>query len=260
MNLQKISVSLLKEISKLKLKKYREEKNSFLIESEKILIEALKSNWKVKEIYLTKDNFQLLNKLQEIQSLKDCKLFELSEKEFKKISSEITPSGIAAKIEKKKFGLDLLFEKKNKIIPAFERISDPGNLGTVIRSADWFGFKNIVLSEGSIELTNPKVIKASMGSLFHLNIFEGIDLKNFIIQMRKNNYIILGTTTRGKDISKFNFDGYYILIFGNESKGISNETLNLCDELLTIPSYGSAESLNLAISASIFFYELSKKV
>jgi len=260
MNIQKISLSHLKEVSKLKLKKYREETNSFLIESEKILIEALKSDWHLMEVYLTRDNFRLINQLKEFKSFENCKIFELSEKEFKKISNEITPSGIGAKVEKKKFDLNSILKRKNKLIPVFERISDPGNLGTIIRSADWFGFDAIVLSKNSVEITNPKVIKASMGSIFHLQLFEEVDLPIFINQMKKNNYKILGTTTKGKDVSKFTFKENCLLIFGNESMGISKEISNLCDELITIPAFGSAESLNLASSASIFFYELRKNI
>lgn len=258
MNIQKISLSHLKEIAKLKLKKYRDESNSFLIESEKILVEALKSDWHLMEVYLTRDNFHLINQLKKFPSFENCKIFELSDKEFKKISNEITPSGIAAKVEKKKFDLNSILRRKNKLIPVFERISDPGNLGTIIRSADWFGFNTIGLSKNSVEITNPKVIRASMGSIFHLQILDEIDLKIFIDQMRKNNYKIVGTITTGKSVSKFNLKENCLLIFGNESMGISKEILNLCDEFITIPAFGSAESLNLAISASIFFYELRR--
>jgi len=258
MNIQKISSAHLKEISKLKLKKYREETNSFIIESEKILIEALNSDWEVKEIYLTRENFQIIERLEKTKIFHSSRIFELNEKDFKKLSNEVSPSGVAALVKKKRFNFDSLFEKQNNIIPVFEKISDPGNLGTCLRTADWFGFKTIVLSEGSVEFTNPKVVKSSMGSIFHLNIFDEVNLKSFISLSKKNEYKIFGTSTSGKNFLNQKIQLKSVLIFGNESRGISKEITELCDELIKIPSLGSAESLNLAISTSIFFYELKR--
>jgi TrmH family RNA methyltransferase len=127
-----------------------------------------------------------------------------------------------------------------------------------LRTADWFGFKTIVLSEGSVEFTNPKVVKSSMGSIFHLNIFDEVNLKSFISLSKKNEYKIFGTSTSGKNFLNQKIQLKSVLIFGNESRGISKEITELCDELIKIPSLGSAESLNLAISTSIFFYELKR--
>lgn len=259
MKIQKLSSSYLKQISKLKLKKYREETNSFLIESEKILKEALKSDWKVEEIYLTSRNLHLIDSLMDFSSLEYCKIFELSEKEFNKISNETTPSGIAAKIQKKKFNLNSIFENHTQIILAFEKISDPGNLGTILRTADWFGFKSIVLSENSVDFTNPKVIKASMGSIFHLEIFEETNLKIFFELVKEKNYKVLGTSSTGKNIASFQFSQKYVIVFGNESKGLSKDVFSQCDDIIGIPAFGSAESLNLAISSSIILYELRRK-
>lgn len=258
MNIPKISAKKLKETSKLKLKKYREETNSFLVESEKILFEALNSNWRVKEIYLTKENLKLIDILKNLPSFKDCIVFELSEKDFKKISNETTPAGIAALVEKKNFNTEEIFLNRTPFVPVFEKISDPGNLGTIIRSADWFGFSDIVISKESVEFTNPKVVKASMGSIFHTKIFDEVDLNYFLSSAKKNSYKIFGTAIDGKDIRNIRFSSKYLIVFGNESKGVTKETLKQCDEIMKIPSFGSAESLNLAVSASIIFYELRR--
>ncbi len=254
----RISAQKLKEISKLKLKKYREETNSFLIESEKILFEALNSNWRVKEIYLTKENFGLIDILKKLPSFKNCILFELSEKDFKKISNETTPAGIAALVEKKNYKAEEIFLNRTPFVPVFEKISDPGNLGTIIRSADWFGFSDIVISKESVEFTNPKVVKASMGSIFHTKIFDEVDLNHFLLSAKNNSYKIFGTSIDGEDIRNIRLKDRCFIVFGNESKGISKETLKQCDGIIKIPSFGSAESLNLAISASIIFYELRR--
>lgn len=258
MEILEISQSHLKEISKLKLKKYREKSGFFLIESEKILIEALSSDWHIDEIFLTERNIVLIEKFIKYSKFKNQKIYQLNEREFKKISSETTPSGVAALVLKKNFDLESIFIYNNHI-PVFERISDPGNLGTIIRSAAWFGFKSIVLSKESVELTNPKVIKASMGSIFHLNIYEKTDLHPFLLSAKQEGYKVLGTTPRGRSISELNFEEKCILIFGNESSGISDSIKAKCDDLVSIPAFGKAESLNIAVSASIFFYEISKK-
>lgn len=259
MKIQTISSAHLKDISKLKQKKYRDETKTFLIETEKVLDEAIKSDWKVKEIYLTKDNLYILEKYKDTISNLKVKIFELSDNQFKKISSEVSPSGIAALVEKKIFNIQSFLKPKDKLILAFDRISDPGNLGTIIRTADWFGIKSVVLSKESVEITNPKVIRSSMGSIFHLNIVEDVDLIDFLELTRGLNYKAIGTTTSGKNIIKFSLPEKSILIFGNESKGISREILSKCDDIISIPASGKAESLNLSISTSIILYEMKRK-
>jgi TrmH family RNA methyltransferase len=259
MNLQRISTSHLKEISKLKLKKYRDETQTFIIETEKVLDEALNSSWEVKEIFLTGENFPLLQKYTDQKKLDDIQLFKLSENDFKKISSEVTPSGVAALVKKKTFNIKSLFVSHINLILAFDKISDPGNLGTILRTADWFGFQSIVLSKESVEFTNPKVIRASMGSIFHLNIYDEIELNKFVNNCKKEGYSVIGTTTNGQNITKYSLPERAVLIFGNESKGISQEILSQCSEIISIPSFGKAESLNLAISTSIILYEFKRK-
>lgn len=259
MKILKISASHLKEISKLKLKKFRDETKTFLIETEKVLDEAIKSNWKLKTIYLTTKNLSLLTKYEKLPLLNEIKIYELTEIEFKKISTEVTPSGIAGLVEKKISDLKQLFNSPFRQIIVFENISDPGNLGTIIRTSDWFGFKAIVLSKDSVELTNPKVIRASMGSIFHLDIFENVELTSFLLSMKNNSYKIIGTSTTGKNIIKFDLPDKFIFVFGNESKGISKDVLSICDEVISIPSFGKSESLNVAISTSIILYEIKRK-
>lgn len=259
MKISKISANHLKEISKLKLKKYRDETSQFLIESEKVLLEALGSNWIVKEIFITSKNLDLLNRIEDLIKNKSINIYELSEKDFAKISNEKTPSGIAALLIKKPFSLDSFIKQNSDLILVFEEISDPGNLGTILRTADWFGKNFIVLSENSVDVTNPKVLKASMGSIFHLNIIEEIDIVDFIKKFKSAGYEIISTSSKGKDVRKFNFKPKSILIFGNEARGISSEVLNLSDQIVGIPSSGKAESLNLSISASIILYEIQRQ-
>lgn len=259
MKISKISANRLKEISKLKLKKYRDETGQFLIESEKVLLEALRSEWIVKEIYITSKNLDLLYRIEDISKNRSTNIYELSEKEFAKISNEKTPTGIAALVNKKSFCLDSFIKQKPDLILVFEEIADPGNLGTILRTADWFGKNFIALSKKSVDMTNPKVIKASMGSIFHLNIIEDIHIVDFIKKFKSAGYEIISTSSKGKDVRKFHFKTKSILIFGNEARGISSDILQLSDQIIGIPSEGKAESLNLSISASIILYEIQRK-
>lgn len=260
MKLEKISASHLKNISKLKIKKYRNILNEYLIESEKFLIEALTSNAPIIELYIVENKIEkLIAKYKEVKDF-DGKVYILKESDFKKISNEKTPSGVGALVKKINYTLEDLTETDVSNILFLYEIADPGNLGTIIRTADWFGFKNIILSTNTVELTNPKVIKASMGSIFHLRIVEETEASYALDYLRRKNFRIYSTSTKGKDLTTIEINKRFVLIFGNESKGIPQWMLDFSDEIISIPPKGKAESLNVAISSAIILYEISKKI
>lgn len=252
-----ITKNKIKLIASLKEKKFREAENLFLIEGEKICIEALSSDWEVVEVILT-NNYEPGEQLANLIKKRKIEVNRINEKDYKKISNEKTPPGCSALIKIKKYDLekDLIENKLDKVI-LLEQINDPGNLGTIIRTADWFNFSGIILSENSCDVFNPKVVKGSMGSLFHLKIYENINLINSIEILRNYGFLIIGTDLKGLDIKKLKKRDKIAVIFGNESHGLSLNTKNQCDEIVTIPKSGSSESLNVAISASIIMYELS---
>ena len=169
---ERISANHLKEISKLRLKKYRDQSGFFLVETEKVVLEALKSDWDIKEIYFTQKFISERENFFNIIKNKNIKAFELKTKEFRKISNEVTPQGICALVKKKELSIEQLEKKLPNIVLSFENISDPNNLGAILRTADWFGIDWILLSKNTVDFTNPKVIRASMGSIFHLNLME----------------------------------------------------------------------------------------
>lgn len=138
-----------------------------------------------------------------------------------------------------------------------DHISDPGNLGTIIRTADWFGLKTIVCSENTVDLYNPKVVQATMGSLARVNVFYS-DLHEFLKSIEEKT-IVYGTFMQGKDISKVQFTEKSIIIIGNESSGISESIINYIDKKVFIPPYSktkSPESLNAAIACAITCFSL----
>ncbi len=243
-----LSQTKLKEIAKLLQKKNREEKNKFIIEGNHLVFEALNSNWNVVEIFL-RENIKC-DEIINIATRKNivCKI--ISEKFLEKISETNTSQGIIAIVEKKSF-----FRKEilnSNLIVALDEISDPGNLGTIIRTCDWFDVNSILISKNSCELFNSKVIRSTQGSLFHTKIFDDINLKDEILQLKKNGFKIFSTSSYAqKKLYKMKFPQKSVFVFGNESNGISKNIESICDENFSIPKFGKGESLNVGISCGI---------
>ena len=225
-----------KNWTKLKDKKYRDETNIFLVESEHLVDEALKKGVVLELISLenTKYNDAII----------------VSKEVMKKITNQVTPPNVCAVCEKLKEEEVL----DNTLI--LDDISDPGNLGTIIRSAVAFGFKNIVLSLNSVDVYNPKVIRSSEGMIFHLNILY-TDIISFI---KNHSFLkIYGTSVvNGTKLSNIKFIDKVGIIIGNEGRGMSKELIKYCNDLIYIPMNSLCESLNAGVSASIIMYEVSK--
>ena len=175
----------------------------------------------------------------------------ITDSQFKSISSTSTPSGIAALCNMPRSPY-IDFKVREWIY--LDKIRDPGNLGTILRSALWFGFKNIMLSSKSVDPYNPKAIRSGMGSHFGLNLYQNIRLDDFT----KTHFIISGST-RGENISNFKLPEKYILVLGNEAHGISKGIEPLIQKSVSIKKLGRGESLNLSSAASILMYALTKK-
>ena len=232
----------IKEINKLKEKKYRDMTNTFLIEGKHIVLEAYKEGL-IKELILEQDELFPLN----------SPTTYVSKETLKKLSSMESYSNVMAvaqKIKEKEIGEKILI---------LEDIQDPGNLGTIIRAACAFGIDTIVLSPKTVDLYNPKVIRATQGMIFHINIIVR-EVIPFIEEIKKDNYKIVGTrVTDGKDVRQSKTYSHYALIIGNEGRGMSSEIQELCDEYLYIKMNEQVESLNAAVAASILLYELYNK-
>lgn len=227
-----------KFLNKLKMKKYRDKENSFIIESKKLVDEALASSAKVDFIFLKEG----------VSYETSYKTLVFSESLFSKISSMTSPDGIGAVI-KKKDSVDISSAK----ILLLDGINDPGNLGTMIRSAEAFGFNDVILMPGTADVYNEKTLRASMGSIFRLNILNKTydDIKKL-----KSCYRILSADMDGLDIRNYKKDSKIIIAIGNEANGLSQEMREITDEFIKIPMEGEIESLNAAIAASIIMNRL----
>lgn len=231
-----------KLIKSLSEKKNRIETGLFLVEGEKSVAELLASNFEIDFLLITAEFFKKYSDLIKNRSAK----YEISEeKQIEKVGTlETNDSALAIARQKNNTFAKI---EKDEIILALDKIQDPGNLGTIIRIADWYGIKNIVASKNTVDFYNPKVIAASKGSFTRINVFYD-DLKNFL---SKINAPIWGAYLDGTDIHKISFPKSGILVMGNESNGISTELKKFITKKITIPRNGAAESLNVAIATAV---------
>ena len=236
----------IKYINKLKNKKFRDEEGVFVIETKHLVEEAYKSGF-LTELYLVDTNI-------ESNILEDDKInkYQITKEIMNKISSLESPSaylGLVKKLPTINYGNRLLI---------LDNIQDPGNLGTIIRSAVAFNLDTLILSNDCVDLYNDKTIRSSEGMLFKLNILRK-DLNTFLTELKNNNYTIYGTDViNGSIVGEIKFPKKYAIIIGNEGKGLKSTLKNLVDQNIYIPMSFNAESLNAGIAASIIMYEMSK--
>lgn len=239
-----------KYIQNLSHKKFRDETGLFFAEGTKTVLDLLRSRKFVcKEILALEDWMNRNGAALAVDD--DCKRVTIAEFELKKISALATPNQVLAVFEKAKVAefVDL----KGKLVLALDTIQDPGNLGTIIRIADWFGITDIVCSNGCADQYNPKVVQSTMGSLGRVNLHY-VDLATWLDENRQAKKY--AAALQGKNIGSFGKLSDGILIIGNEANGISNDVMQLVDENVTIPRIGEAESLNAAVAAGILLSHL----
>lgn len=244
-----ISKNDLKYYSSLLIKKYRMQEEKFLVEGLKIVEEGLKSNYNNEAVFVTPAFAESFPEVISVISKKINNVLELKSIEFQKISDTKSPQGIAAVFDKK-YPKRSLSELRDDLLVLIDNVSDPGNLGTILRTCDWFGIYNILLTNESVEYLNPKVIRSSMGSVFHLNIYEEV-FENDIFDLKSSGYKIISSDIKGKNVFNFKLDSKSILVFSNESTGPSDRIKELADNTISIPGRGRAESLNVSTAAAI---------
>ena len=232
----------LKHIKSLQLKKYQKQEQKFLVEGEKSVLEILNSRYKINILLATK---RFLEIYQTIIPENSFDVEVVSEKELEQTGTLKTNNAALAVVEiPEKTHFD---ENKIGVLPVFENLQDPGNLGTIIRTCDWYGLDTIILSEDSVDVYNSKVIQASMGSFTRVNVLYK-DLKSFLYQ---TSIPVIGTRLDGENLYDFSWPERVIVIFGNESKGISDDLDPFITAGVSIPRYGSAESLNVGIATAV---------
>lgn len=242
MHITSINNEYIKEISKLNEKKYRDKSNKYLIEGLHLVTEALK--YDIIDTIIIREDFSYET---------DIKHIIVSNEVMKKLSDNPSIPKIMAIVYKKENTIS-----GNKIL-LLDRLQDPGNLGTIIRSAVAFNFDTIILSNDTVDLYNSKVLRSTQGMLFNINILRQ-NLTNVIKELKNNNYTIYGTKVdNGYDVKEINNISKSALIIGNEGTGISENILKQCDKYLYIKMNNNCESLNAGVAASILMYEMGNK-
>ena len=233
----------IKELCRLKEKKYRDITGLFLVEGEHLVSEAIKNNLIKEVIVLDKKTFDY-----------DDEITYVSDSIMKKLSSmDSYPNVIGVCYKRKE-------ENVGNSVLILEDIQDPGNLGTIVRTAVAFDFDTIILSPKTVDLYNSKVVRSTQGMIFRINIITR-ELAPTIDMLKKDNYLILGTNVRNRtDIRNIDIPNKFALIIGNEGNGMSNDISLLCDKNVYIKINERVESLNAAVAASILLYEINNGI
>lgn len=243
-----LSKSTVKYIQSLQHKKLRDAEGLFVAEGPKLVKELLEGN-----IFICKGVYALSSWIETCGISQQDMIIPITEIELEKISQLSQPNAVVAVFQKKE--VVTAFPLHNNITLMLDDIQDPGNLGTIIRIADWFGIENIVCSNHTADMYNAKVVQSTMASLQQVNIIY-TDLLPWLEQ--KKGIPILAATLGGTNIKALAPIKEAILIIGNESKGVRNELLQLSTKHITIPRLGAAESLNAAVATGIILYELTR--
>ena len=247
-----ISNKKIKKLSILSTKKGRKEEGKFLIEGYRIIRTALRNNVNIENIYIS-NRFKASEDFKSLNGLisENIDVAVLDEKIINKICQTVNPAGIvAACLLPNDFKITKLLTD-NWIY--LDKISDPGNIGTLLRTSAWFGINNVALSSKCADAFNPKVVRSAMGAHFSLNIIGNMDLFEF----KKNQYCIIGADQNGSPMDDFNYDNKkWILVIGNEGHGISENSKKYIQHFLSIPPSGSGNSLNAAVAGSILIHHL----
>ena len=251
-----ISKSVIKHIRNLHKKKFRKQYKLFVLEGDKLVCELLNSNMKYHKVYALKEWI----KEQKNNILQTDKIEVITEKELFQLSTLKSPNKVIAIVDIPESYLNYSILNKDFFL-VLDRINNPGNLGTIIRMADWFGIKNIICSEDSVECFNSKVTQASMGSIFRVKLHYVI-LKDFVHNCIKKNIKLIGATMTGKNMYDCKYPDNFGLVLGSESKGISEEVLSQLDQSITIPKHNNSitNSLNVAMAASIIISDIKRSI
>lgn len=238
---------LIKHIKSLHQKKFRDEYREYFVEGVKLVNEAIFEGKKLQKILICEEL------LREDFSTSDNEILEYVTKNvFEYVSDTQSPQGILAVIKMD----DADDTIKENVIFALDDLQDPGNLGTILRSLDSAGIDTLLLSKGTVDLYNPKVIRSTMGAIFRVKVLENLDLKEKLLQLKEDGYkVVITSLDTNETHYNLDFKEKLVIVIGNEAKGVKKEIQDLADIKVKIPMLGRTESLNASVAASIIAYE-----
>ena len=249
---------IVKNIRKLKEKKYRDLENAYIVEGIKLVKEAIAEKAKIKQIVMC-ENFADNSDLDKdtLYEIAKHNLIYVTEKVFNLITDVKTPQGIIAVIEKNNENTQIDYSQD--IIIALDDLQDPGNLGTILRTVDSANLNQIILSKNSADPYNPKVVRSTMGGIFRVNIIETENLQETLKNLQEKKFRIMVTSL---DTNNSIYDVNYtkkVIVIGNEANGVSKAIQDMADEKVKIPMLGKTESLNASVATGIMIYEYVRR-
>ena len=260
MELTGLQNPVVKAAAELKQKKYRTQNGLYLAEGLRTAEEAVAYKAVETLFYVATDDDRTMRLLEDA-AIQNIKLVCVNENVMKKIADTETPQGIIAVCKMRQPKLETLLAG-GKMLLVLDRVGDPGNIGTMLRTADAAGIGGLVLLKGCADIYAPKTVRSSMGSLFHIPVLSGVSEQEFVSAAKKAGYDLLVTCLDGADnLYKADLSGRIAFVMGNEAGGVSETLLEKADKRVYIPMAGRAESLNVAMAAGIVMFEaLRRKV
>ncbi|WP_432663940.1 RNA methyltransferase [Wukongibacter baidiensis] len=252
----------IKHIKMLHKRKFREKNSEFIIEGLRIIEHGINNNANISAVYygeeITKTNrgTELLNNI----ASRNIDLYKVNDKILKEISTTDNSQGIIGVVKRESYDLNEIINKDKFVLIILDRLQDPGNVGTIIRTADSAGVDGIIVLKGTVDIYNSKTIRSTMGSIFTLPVIHVDETSNIINDLKSRDTDIIATTLQAE---KYHFEANYrsknAIIIGNEANGISDELMELSNIKIKIPIIGKAESLNASIASGIIIYEIVRQ-
>lgn len=247
LRIESTSNHIYKSTKKLLATGTRKKTRTFIIEGERIVRDAIKNGASVEYVILADDDISF-------DELKNIKTYQMPHKLFDTLKSTVNSQGILAVVRYTEADFDKIDFSAGGCYLYLDSVTDPGNMGTILRTADAFGISGVIISAGCVDVYNPKVLRSTMSGIFNIKLYfdEGTALDSF----RKNGYKITGAFLDGTGIEQgIDYTEKSVVVMGNEANGISEEIEKFCDEKITIPMTGGAESLNVSVACGIILYD-----
>ncbi len=247
-----------KQVKQLLKKKYRDQYKQYIIEGVRIILDAYENNKNIDYIVYCDDIYKTAGGEEALQLFIDnnYRIYKVSSKMYSEITDTSNPQGIMAVIPIEKYKDNSFLKKKNALVVILDRVQDPGNLGTILRTADAAGADGVFLTKGCVDLYNLKTIRATMGSIYHIPVINNAESEKLIRELKAENFELVCTSL---ETEKYYFDidltSKIAIVIGNEANGVLPSIINDSNHVIKIPMEGKAESLNAAVAASIIMYE-----
>jgi TrmH family RNA methyltransferase len=262
-DIKEFSINQQKTLRKLRLKKFRYHDNKYFCEGYHYLETALEQGAPVQEVIVSQSilSAETGQRIYKIREKNGFQLYVLKDRPFLQLSDEKSPSGILFTVTLKQNSYTDLLKEPDANILYLDKISDPGNLGTLLRTASWFNITTILLSPECVDPYNPKAVRSSAGAIFSCNIYCDIPFDAVLRDFKSRAYQIVATIpSKGTGLNQWRINTHNIILFGQEADGLSPDIIQNADVLVTIKGSPKVESLNVSVSAGIILHHLASRV